>query len=104
MSVGAWAEDRFALVIGNGDYEGVSALPNPVKDAKAVSGLLEEAGFEVSLADNLGQTDLRTKVHAFVEEIAGKGEDSVALIYFAGHGVQIDGDNYLVPVDANIES
>ena len=66
MSVGAWAEDRFALVIGNGDYEGVAALPNPVKDAKAVSSLLEEAGFEVNLEDNLGQEDLRTKVHAFV--------------------------------------
>ena len=69
-----------------------------------MGGLLEEAGFEVNLAENLGQEDLRTKVHEFVEEIAGKGEDSVALIYFAGHGVQIDGDNYLVPVDANIEN
>lgn len=98
----ALAEDRFALVLGNSNYEGVSALPNPTKDAKAVKAMLEEANFEVDAALDLGQSDMLGAVRDFAGKLSDKGKDSVALIYFAGHGVQIDGENYLIPVDAKI--
>jgi len=99
---GALVEDRFALVLGNSDYEGVSALPNPTKDAKAVKAMLDEAGFEVDQALDLGQSDMLGAVRDFAGKLTDKEKDSVALIYFAGHGVQIDGENYLIPVDAKI--
>ncbi|HLC09142.1 MAG TPA: caspase family protein, partial [Methyloceanibacter sp.] len=98
----ALAEDRFALVLGNSNYEGVSALPNPTKDAKAVKAMLDEAGFEVDQALDLGQSDMLGAVRDFAGKLADKDNDSVALIYFAGHGLQIDGENYLIPVDAKI--
>jgi uncharacterized caspase-like protein len=98
----ATAEDRFALVLGNSNYEGVSALPNPTQDAKAVKAMLEEANFEVDAALDLGQSDMLGAVRDFAGKLSDKGKDSVALIYFAGHGVQIDGENYLIPVDAKI--
>jgi len=98
----ALAEDRFALVLGNSNYEEVSALPNPTKDAKAVKAMLDEAGFEVDQALDLGQSDMLGAVRDFAGKLADKDKDSVALIYFAGHGIQIDGENYLIPVDAKI--
>jgi Caspase domain len=98
----ALAEDRFALVLGNSKYEGVSALPNPTKDAKAVKAMLEEANFEVDAALDLGQSDMLGAVRDFAGKLSDKDKDSVALIYFAGHGIQIDGENYLIPVDAKI--
>lgn len=102
-SAGAWAAERFALVIGNSKYENIGVLPNPVRDADAVTGFLESAGFEVTSALDLGREDMTRAVSDFAGKLADKGEDSVALIYFAGHGLQIDGANYLLPVDADIE-
>jgi hypothetical protein len=99
----AAAENRMALVIGNSDYQTVSALPNPANDAKAVSQLLTSAGFEVVPAANLGLADMRVAIREFTSLVSAKGADTVALIFFAGHGVQVDGDNYLVPVDARIK-
>jgi hypothetical protein len=99
---GALAEGRFALVLGNSNYEGVSTLPNPTKDAKAVKAMLDEAGFEVDQSLDLGQSDMLDAVRDFAGKVAGKDQDSVALIYFAGHGIQIDGENYLIPIDAKI--
>lgn len=98
----ALAEDRFALVLGNSNYQDVSALPNPAKDAKAVKAMLEEANFEADSALNLGQSNMLGAVRDFAGKLADKGKDSVALIYFAGHGIQVDGENYLIPVDAKI--
>jgi hypothetical protein len=98
----ALAEGRFALVLGNSNYQQVSALPNPTKDAKAVKAMLEEANFEVDSALDLGQSDMLGAVRDFAGKLADKGKDSVALIYFAGHGIQVDGENYLIPVDAKI--
>ncbi|MEM1198017.1 MAG: caspase family protein [Pseudomonadota bacterium] len=102
-SVTTWAKDRFALVIGNSNYTSTAPLANPIRDANAFAGLLETAGFDVTSALDVGQSDMRQAVNAFASKLADKGEDSVALVYFAGHGVQIDGANYLLPVDVNIE-
>lgn len=102
-SVTTWAKDRFALVIGNSNYTSTTPLANPVRDADAFAGLLKSAGFDVTSALNVGQSDMRKAVNAFADKLADKSEDSVALVYFAGHGVQIDGANYLLPVDVNVE-
>ncbi|CAN5352203.1 caspase family protein [soil metagenome] len=95
----AMAENRVALVIGQSAYRAVTPLPNPVNDAKAIAQLLSDAGFEVQSGSDLTQTELRAQVGAFAAAIAAKGPDTVALVFYAGHGMQIDGENYLVPVD-----
>jgi len=97
----ARAENRLALVIGQSAYRTVTALPNPANDANAMSKLLTDAGFDVTLADDLTQKDMNEKVGDFAAKIAAKGPDTVALLFYAGHGLQIDGENYLVPVDVD---
>ena len=100
----ARAESRVALVIGNSSYRAVTPLPNPVNDAKAVADELKSAAFDVSEALDLGQSDMRRAIKDFAAKISAKGADTVALVYYAGHGVQVDGENFLVPVDAKIQS
>ena len=100
----AFAENRVALVIGQSAYRSVPALPNPANDAKAVTQMLTDSGFEVSTAADLSQSELRQQVSDFAGKVAAKGADTVALVFYAGHGLQIDGENYLVPVDARISS
>ena len=95
----ACAESRLALVIGQSAYKSVPALPNPINDAKAVSQMLTESGFEVSTASDLSQSQIRDALSEFAGKVASKGGDSIALVFYAGHGVQIDGENFLVPVD-----
>ncbi len=97
----AFAENRVALVIGQSAYRSVPALPNPANDAKAVTQMLTDSGFEVSTASDLSQSELRQQVSAFAGKVAAKGADTVALVFYAGHGLQIDGENYLVPVDVD---
>ncbi len=97
----ALAENRVALVIGQSNYRAVVPLPNPANDAKAVSQMLTESGFEVLTAADLSQNELRAKVGDFAARVAAKGPDTVALVFYAGHGLQIDGENYLVPVDVD---
>jgi Caspase domain len=99
----ALAESRLALVIGNSNYRAVTPLPNPVNDAKAMSGELTSAAFEVTEALDLGQSDMRRAIRDFASKVAAKGPDTVALVFYAGHGVQVDGENFLVPVDARIQ-
>jgi hypothetical protein len=95
----ALAENRVALVIGQSAYRAVPTLPNPANDAKAIGQLLGDAGFEVMSASDLSQNELRERVSEFAAKVAEKGPDTVALMFYAGHGVQIDGENYLVPVE-----
>ncbi|QHO75803.1 caspase [Bradyrhizobium sp. CCBAU 051011] len=95
----AFAENRLALVIGQSAYRSVPALPNPANDAKAVTQLLTDSGFEVSTASDLSQGQMRDKVSEFAGKVAAKGPDTVALVFYAGHGLQIDGENFLIPVD-----
>jgi len=97
----AFAENRVALVIGQSNYRAVVALPNPANDAKAMSQLLGDAGFEVTNASDLSQNEMREKVGDFAAKVAAKGPDTVALVFYAGHGLQIDGENFLVPVDVD---
>ncbi len=95
----ALAENRVALVIGQSNYRAVVPLPNPANDAKAVSQMLTESGFEVLTAADLSQNELRAKVGDFAAKVTEKGPDTVALVFYAGHGLQVDGENFLVPVD-----
>jgi hypothetical protein len=95
----ASAESRLALVIGQSAYRSVPALPNPANDAKAVTQMLTDSGFEVSTAADLSQGQMREAVSDFAGKVAAKGADTVALVFYAGHGLQIDGENFLVPVD-----
>src|SRR6266481_6910572 len=97
----ASAENRVALVIGQSAYRSVPALPNPANDAKAVTQMLTDSGFEVSTAADLSQSELRQQVSEFAGKVAAKGADTVALVFYAGHGLQIDGENFLVPVDVD---
>lgn len=99
----AFAENRVALVIGNSSYTTVSALPNPANDAKAMASFLKAAGFEVVQAPNLSQSEMRRTIGNFANVIAQRGPDTVVLVFYAGHGLQVDGENYLVPVDAQID-
>jgi Caspase domain len=95
----ASAESRLALVIGQSAYRSVPALPNPANDARAVTQLLTDSGFEVSTASDLSQTQMRETVSEFAGKVAAKGADTIALVFYAGHGLQIDGENFLVPID-----
>jgi Caspase domain len=97
----ALAENRIALVIGQSNYRAVVALPNPANDAKAVTQLLSEAGFEVLGAADLSQSEMREKISDFAAQMAAKGPDTIALVFYAGHGLQIDGENFLLPVDVD---
>ena len=97
-------EQRIALVIGNSKYRNTVQLSNPANDTKAVSQLLNSAGFEVISATDLSHNQMIEAVQAFSAKVAGRGPNTVALVYYAGHGVQLAGENYLVPVDARISS
>jgi hypothetical protein len=99
----AFAENRLALVIGQSAYKSVPALPNPANDARAVTQMLTDSGFEVVSAADLSQNQMREKVSEFAGKIAAKGADTVAMIFYAGHGLQIDGENFLVPVDVDVK-
>ncbi len=92
---------RVALVIGNGKYEHVSELRNPLNDAKAIAEPLRRLGFDVLLGTDLGTSAMRRLVQFFGEK--AKGAD-LALFFYAGHGVQVNGKNYLLPTDSKLES
>lgn len=92
---------RVALVIGNSAYQHTSALKNPVNDARDVIALLAGLGFQVTEGLDLDKAGLEAKVRAFSSELDGA---DTALFYYAGHGLQVDGINYLVPVDAKVSA
>jgi len=91
-------ERRVALVIGNSRYNSIP-LSNPENDARLIAGNLKKLGFEVDLQLNLGVRRFRSVLREFARTLS---EQDVAVLYYAGHGVQIDGRNYLLPVDVNI--
>jgi uncharacterized caspase-like protein len=95
----AFAENRLALVIGNSAYRAVSPLPNAENDARGMAEMLGAAGFEVMAMPDLSQDDLRKTIGEFASKLAAKGPDTVALVFYAGHGIQVDGENFIVPVD-----
>lgn len=89
---------RFALVIGNQSYK-ESPLKNPASDARLMREALLKCGFDVTLAIDLSQKELLDVVGDYAEKVNKAGKDSISFVYYSGHGVQIDGKNYLVPVD-----
>lgn len=96
----ALAQNRVALVIGNSAYRHVAALPNPANDAVAIAELLRRAGFNrVDLRRDLDIAGLRNAVRDFSE--AARNAD-VAVVYYAGHGIEVDGTNFLIPTDARL--
>ena len=100
-ALSAAAEKRVALVIGNGAYDPLPALPNPANDARDVTALLRTLGFEVLEGIDLDRSRFVTLTAKFLD-VAG-GADA-ALVYYAGHGIQYEEDNYLLPVDASVTS
>ncbi|MCW6508873.1 tetratricopeptide repeat protein [Lichenifustis flavocetrariae] len=93
---------RVALVIGNSTYQSVPLLPNPQKDAEAVAQSLRDAGFNsVSLVENATLSQMKKALRAF-QEIADDAD--WAMVYYAGHGIEISGQNYLIPTDARLQS
>jgi len=96
--VASLLEKRVALVIGNGDYPD-SPLQNPPNDARAMAATLKQLGFDVTLLADANQRQMEEAIDKFGRKISGK---TVALFFFAGHGVQVDGENYLIPVNADI--
>jgi uncharacterized caspase-like protein len=92
---------RVALVIGNAAYQAAGALPNPANDARAVAKALRDIGFDVSDGINLDHRSQERLVRDFLRKAAGA---KVALLFYAGHGMQVDGKNYLVPIDARLQA
>ncbi|MCG2643462.1 MULTISPECIES: caspase family protein [Bradyrhizobium] len=97
-------EQRVALVIGNSNYRNAPQLANPDNDAQSMAQFLNSAGFEVISATDLGQNDMLRVVQDFSAKVSARGPNTVAMVYYAGHGVQLAGENYLVPVDAKVSN
>ena len=97
------AENRVALVIGQSGYRAVPPLPNPANDAKKMVELLTAAGFEVTAAPDVSQSEMRKAIGDFADKLNSKGPDTVALVYYAGHGLQVDGENFLLPIDVSAQ-
>jgi uncharacterized caspase-like protein len=95
-------EVRFALVVGNDHYR-TGTLPTPANDAGLVADALTAAGFTVTGAQNLDQATLRETFREFLGQVSAAGPNAVALVYLAGYGLQFEGENYFVPVDADIQ-
>jgi uncharacterized caspase-like protein len=97
----AVAERRAALVIGNSAYKNVPTLANPSNDAKAVSELFKKAGFEVvETRVDLGIVEMRRAIRDFTDQVR---DSDIAVIFFAGHGMEVGGTNYMIPTDAVLE-
>jgi uncharacterized caspase-like protein len=99
---GARAEQRFALVLGNAAYES-GPLQTASNDAGLIGQTLEAAGFDVIGARDLDNDALRRALREFIDSASALGPDDVAVLYFSGYGLQLEGENYFVPVDARIE-
>ena len=99
-------EKRIALVVGNADYSdsyGYGNLENPVNDAELMTLALQKAGFEVSYVKDANDADFMRALAEFGSQIS-IGNNVTALFYYSGHGMQVDGQNYLVPINANIQN
>src|SRR3981081_3791116 len=97
----ASAEKRVALVLGNSNYKNAAVLPNPVNDAAAVAATLKGAGFDiVDSRLDLSAADMRRALRDFADQAR---DSDLAVVYYAGHGIEIDGTNYLIPTDATLQ-
>jgi uncharacterized caspase-like protein len=101
LAASAHADKRVALVIGNGAYQAVPRLTNPTKDAAAIGVALQHLGFAVRTETDVGFDAMRRALKDFAGASAGA---DLAVIFYAGHGMEIGGENYLVPIDAKLAS
>jgi hypothetical protein len=98
----ALAEKRVALIMGNSAYKNVARLANPANDAVLVGGMFRKSGFDVvDVKHDLNVVDMRKALREFGSKAR---EADVAVIYYAGHGIELDGTNYLIPTDATLET
>jgi uncharacterized caspase-like protein len=97
----AFADKRVAFVVGDGAYKNVATLPNPAVDAKSMAKLLRNVGFDVVQGSNLTRDRMTEKLIDFGKKAEGA---DVALFFYAGHGIAVNGTNYLLPVDADLKS
>lgn len=98
----AWAEKRVALIVGNSSYQTVPQLPNPARDANSVAKMFRDAGFDsVDIQLNVGNLEFKRAIRKF-ETMADQAD--IAVVYYAGHGLEIGGINYLIPTDARLAS
>ena len=98
----ALAERRVALVVGNSNYSTVPPLPNPSRDARAVAKMFKDAGFHtIETHLDVGNLDFKRAIRKFEDTAV---EADIAVLYYAGHGIEIGGTNYLVPIDAKLAS
>jgi uncharacterized caspase-like protein len=97
----AFAEKRVALVLGNSAYQNVARLPNPVNDGAMIAATLKNAGFDVvEERHDLPAAETRRTLRDFADRAR---DADIAVVYYAGHGIEVDGTNYLIPVDAKLE-
>jgi len=93
---------RLALVIGNEGYKFAPPLKNVISDVLLVSDALRAVGFDVRTATNLDSVALDRTLREFLTDVTARGKDAAALIFYAGQGVEIDGDNFFIPVDIKV--
>ena len=97
----AFAEKRVALVLGNSAYQNVAPLANPVNDSAKIAATLKDAGFDVvDSRRDLPAAETRRALRDFADRAR---DADIAVVYYAGHGIEVDGANYLIPVDARLE-
>src|SRR6059058_3685999 len=97
----AFAEKRVALVLGNSAYQNVARLPNPVNDGTVIAATLKNAGFDVvEERHDLPAAETRRALRDFADRAR---DADIAVVYYAGHGIGVDGTNYLIPTDAKLE-
>jgi len=94
-------EARFAFVIGNDDYEG-APLKTAANDAGLIAETLRSTGFDITGARNLDQDTLRASFREFVRKVEAAGPNTITAVYLSGYGVQVEGENYLIPANTNI--
>lgn len=101
LALPAISETRVAMVIGNSNYQHASQLSNPRNDAEAVANALQELGFDVFQGTDLTLSGFDQILRKFTQSLTSA---DVALVFYAGHGAQVDGTNYLIPVDATLDN
>lgn len=103
LTQNGWAtgeQARLALIVGNGAYQNIGALRNPTADARLIASTLEELGFDTTVSLDSDQADMKRQIADFGRRLRSADKDAVGFFYYAGHGVQANGRNYLLPVEA----
>ena len=104
LAAPALAEPRIALVIGNSNYGGdLPKLPNPANDADLMAATLKKLGFKVVETRDADLNQMNKAIREFSNMLSSAGSQAVGLFFYAGHGLQIDGENWLIPIKANIQ-